>query len=124
VTANNNLNGTGVRVDNCVGGAPGCGQANVSFSKVTTRLNGAEGVLVNTNALTVTMNGLVSLSNGGSGIKITSNNSLAKISLLNSLFMGNIGHGIEIKRPGLLSPFLTGSSYFGNGTAPNLLVHN
>ena len=124
VTANNNLDGTGVSVDNCVGGAPGCGQANVSFSKVTTRLNGEDGVLINTNALTVTMNGLVSLSNGGSGIKITSNNSQAKISLLNSLFMGNIGHGIEIKRPGLLTPFLTGSSYFGNGTAPNLFVHN
>ena len=88
VTTNNNLDGTGVSVDNCVGGAPGCGQANVSFSKVTTRLNGEDGVLINTNALTVTMNGLVSLSNGGSGIKITSNNSQAKISLLNSLFHG------------------------------------
>ena len=94
------------------------------FQQGDTRLNGEDGVLINTNALTVTMNGLVSLSNGGSGMKITSNNSQAKISLLNSLFMGNIGHGIEIKRPGLLTPFLTGSSYFGNGTAPNLFVHN
>jgi hypothetical protein len=123
VAANNNLNGTGVSVDNCAGGAPGCGQANVSFSKITTRLNGGDGVLINTNALTVTMNGLVSLSNDtGSGIKITSNNSLAKISLLNSLFMGNGAYGIDVDRTGLNNPILTGTSYFGNETG-NLYIH-
>jgi hypothetical protein len=122
VTANNNLNGTGVSVDNCVGGAPGCGQANVSFSKVTTRLNGGDGVLINTNALTVTMNGLVSLSNGGSGIKITSNNPMAKISLLYSLFMGNDNFGIDLDKTGSNYPILTGTSYFGNETG-NLYIH-
>ena len=123
VTANNNLNGTGVSVDNCAGGAPGCGQANVSFSKITTRMNGEDGVLINTNALTVTMNGLVSLSNDtGSGVKITSNNSLAKISVLNSLFMGNGAYGIDVDRTGLNNPILTGTSYFGNETG-NLYIH-
>jgi hypothetical protein len=123
VTANYNLGGTGVGVDNCMGGAPGCGQANVSFSKVTTRLNRDDGMLIHTNALTITMNGLVSLSNeSGSGIKITSNNSLAKISLLNSLFMGNGAYGIDLDRTGSNALILTGTSYFGN-TMGNLYIH-
>lgn len=120
LTANSNQAGNGINVNNCI--APGCLVSNITFSKVTTRLNGADGVLVNTNALTVTMNGLVSLSNEGSGIKITSNNALAKISLLSGLFMGNGDYGIDVDRTGSNTPILTGTSYFGNETG-NLFIY-
>ena len=123
VTANSNQGGSGISIDNCVGTAPGCGQANITFTKVTTRLNENHGVLIDTNALSVTMNGLVSLSNEtGSGINLTSKNELAKISLLNSLFMANGAHGIDLDRSGTNPLVLTGTSYFGN-TDMNLYIH-
>jgi hypothetical protein len=75
-----------------------------------------------TNAASITMTGLISLSNGGSGVYIHSFYDLAKISILSGLFMGNSGYGIDVDRTGSNYPILTGTSYFGNDTG-NLFIH-
>lgn len=121
VTANSNLGGKGINLDNCK--AAGCLASNVTLSKITTRLNEGDGIFINTNGLVVSMNGVVALSNEtGSGIKILSKNAIAKISLLNCLFMANGAYGIDVDRSDAYSLNLTGTSYFGNVTG-NLFIH-
>ncbi len=49
-----------------------------------------------TNAAVVNLTGLISMSNGYSGIEINSWNPVAKIWLLNGMFMANQLNGVEI----------------------------
>ncbi len=122
VSANFSTHNSGIYINNqnCSGDCP---KSNVSLNKVTTRGNYGDGVYIfETNGALITLTGMTSLSNGGSGVYVHSFYELAKISILSGLFMGNGAYGIDVDRTGSNSPFLTGTSYFGNETG-NLYIH-
>jgi len=123
VTANGNTGGNGIFINNQNCSGDGCPVSNVILNKITTKDNSGNGVIIeDTNAASVSISGLISLSNDGSGVRIVSQNSLAKISLINSMFMANLGYGIEIVKISSSKPILTGTVYFGN-VAGNLYIH-
>ena len=122
VTANFSTHNSGIYINNqnCSGDCP---RSNVSLNKVTTRGNYGDGVYIfETNGALITLTGLTSLSNGGSGVYIQSFYEFAKISILSGLFMGNSGYGIEVIKTSAYPLVLTGTSYFGNDTG-NLFIH-
>lgn len=122
VTANFSTHNSGIYINNqnCSGDCP---KSNVSLNKVTTRGNYGDGVhIFETNGALITLTGLISLSNGGSGVYIHSFNEFAKISILSGLFMGNSGYGIDVIKISTYPLVLTGTSYFGNDTG-NLFIH-
>jgi len=122
VAANFNTHNSGIYINNnnCSGVCP---KSNISLNKVNTRGNYGDGVYIfESNGASITLTGLTSLSNGGSGVFLHSLYELAKISILSGLFMGNSGYGIDVDRTGSNYPILTGTSYFGNETG-NLYIH-
>ena len=100
VTASGNISGNGISINNnnnCSG--IGCPISNLILNKITTKNNSENGVLIeDTNATTVSLSGFISLSNIGSGIRLVSQNTQAKISVINSMFMANQVFGIEIRK--------------------------
>jgi len=93
------------------------------LNKITTKNNSGDGILIDdTNAALLTITGLVSLLNSDSGVRIVSQNTQAKISLVNSMFMANDVYGIEIVKTSPSMPILTGTVYFGNAST-NLYIH-
>ena len=70
VTANENKAGDGIYVNNKNCSGTGCPASNVIMNKITARNNKINGVTIeDTNAAAITITGLISLSNGGSGIQ-------------------------------------------------------
>ena len=118
VTANKNINGNGIEIDNRNCSGSGCPTPNVMFNKVAANSNSGNGMRIVTNAAVVNLTGLISMSNGYSGIEINSWNPVAKISLLNGMFMANQLNGVEIHRITSPTPVypvvLSGTIYFGN----------
>ena len=121
VTANYNVGGNGVKIDNCV--AVGCSPASIFVSLVTTRTNSVDGISINTNGSKVSTVSLISSYNlSGSGITLISLSPLAAISITNGLYMGNGNYGIDLDRGGSLTPVLTGTFSFGNNNS-NIYLH-
>ncbi|MDK2979836.1 MAG: putative surface-exposed virulence protein [Chloroflexota bacterium] len=115
---------------------------NVNFSKIDVRNNGGDGIQVQTSIGTISLtktfvknsggngidltgdgafllNDVTSLSNGdgsdGDGLHIVAD-ATSKVTIKNSIFMGNEGNGLDIENENGLAPILSKVLYFGNDT--------
>jgi hypothetical protein len=96
----------------------------ITLTNVTTRNNRTSGICLHTHG-NITINNAVAIGNGiglsgdesafANGMYVRTLGAASTISILNSIALGNGGHGIWIMNPREpLGVVLTGTSYFGN----------